>query len=98
MDGQVQGAFGDRAAVAERVDHHHQVRDPGGGPLVDVQLAAPDADRPVDVAQLVAGQVGPDAGELDARADGPAGMLADPAQQLGGYQPWPHPGRAGEHL
>ena len=86
------------AGIAERVDHHHQVRGPGRGPLVDVQLAAPDADRPVDVAQLIAGLVGPDAGELDALADGPAGVLADPAQQLGGHQPRAHPGRAGEHL
>ena len=98
MHGQVHGALRDGAGIAEGVDHHHQVRGPGRGPLVDVQLAAPDADRPVDVPQLVAGQVGPDAGELDPLADGPAGVLADPAQQLGGHPSRSQPAGSGEHL
>ena len=99
VHGQVQGPVRDGAlGRAERVDHDDQVGRPGRGPLVHVQLAAADADGPVHVPQLIAGLVGAQAGELDARADGPAGVLADPAQQLGRDQPGAHPGRPGEDL
>jgi len=64
VHGQVQGGVGNRAFAREPVDHHHQVGGAGRGALVDVELAAADADRAVYVAELVAWDVGAQAGEL----------------------------------
>ena len=72
-----------------RVDEHHHVGGPVGQPLGDVQAAAARADRPVDRAQLVAGDVGPNVGVLDAGTDVAGEVGAQPVEQVGlAGSPW----------
>ncbi len=83
--------------LERRIDQHHHVGGPLAEPLGDVQRASPRADRPVDRAQLVTRHVGADVAVLDATADVPGEVRAEPVEQLDAGQRGRLRGRDREH-